>query len=355
MFEVARFLVESTYILATLQRFELSLQGSPMTVPRRVLWLFGAALCLAAGVTAQVQTAELHVTVKDAHGAVVRSATVTVTDQARGLTRTSTVDAEGEYVFLSLPPGVYSVSVQAAGFAKLVKQDVRLQIGHVEQLPVLLSVAAATETVNVSWEAVLVEMQQSQSGTTISTTRIENLPINGRNYINFALTDSQLNRNPAPNVIAPTSALNDQHAFPIGDTNHSSVRPGFFHPGQTPRSDQLLPSRTRACVILFCGVRPRKSTERHNSCQRPNKLVLSCSIPPITIEAQSRGTPRFRSRLLTFIVFARAGCRSATCHLLQLFRVPSPFHFDLRAGAFDLTEICGRQFDGECSNVLVEA
>src|SRR5262249_53675507 len=55
----------------------------------------------------------------------------------------------------------------------------------------------------------LVETQVSQSGTTISTTRIENLPINGRNYINFALTDSQLNRDDTPSIgAAGTSGLN---------------------------------------------------------------------------------------------------------------------------------------------------
>jgi len=181
-----------------------------MTFSRKLLWLFVTVVCSAACAIAQVQTAELHVTVKDEHGALVHNATVTLTDQARGLTRTTTTaNAEGEYVFLSVPPGVYSVTVEAHGFAKLVNQDVRLQIGHVEQLPVVLSVAAAAETVNVSSEAELVETQQSQSGTTISTTRIENLPINGRNYINFALTDSQLNRDDTPSIgAANTSGLN---------------------------------------------------------------------------------------------------------------------------------------------------
>jgi outer membrane receptor protein involved in Fe transport len=180
-----------------------------MTISLKPWWLFAALLCLAACAIAQVQTAELHVTVKDAHGAVVRNATVTVTDQARGLSRSTTTNSDGEYVFLSLTPGVYAVTVEASGFAKLVNENVRLQIGHIEKLPVSLAVAGTAETVNVSSEAELVETQQTQSGTTISTTRIENLPINGRNYINFALTDSQLNRDDTPSIgAAPTSGLN---------------------------------------------------------------------------------------------------------------------------------------------------
>ncbi len=132
-----------------------------MTTSRKLLWLCFAVACLTTCASAQVQTVELHVAVKDAHGAVVRNATVTVTDQARGLTRTTTTNTDGEYVFLSLTPGVYSVTVEASGFAKLVNQNVRLQIGHIEQLPVSLAVAAAAETVNVSSEAELVETQQT--------------------------------------------------------------------------------------------------------------------------------------------------------------------------------------------------
>ena len=69
--------------------------------------------------------------------------------------------------------------------------------------------AAATETVTVSSEAALVETQQTASATTIDQTRIENLPINGRNYVNFALTNSQLARDTTPSIgAAPTSGLN---------------------------------------------------------------------------------------------------------------------------------------------------
>src|SRR5690349_21674366 len=73
--------------------------------------------------------AELHVTVKDPNGAVVKNATITVTNQARNLERTLTANEEGEYQFLALPPGHYIVSVQAAGFAKAVAKDVVVTVG----------------------------------------------------------------------------------------------------------------------------------------------------------------------------------------------------------------------------------
>lgn len=180
-----------------------------MTSSRMSICVCAVMVCFTVASFAQVQTAELHVLVKDPSGGIVKNATVTVTDKARNLTRSTSTESDGQYVFLSLVPGVYTVAVEAPGFAKTVSDDVQLLIGHVEQLPITLTVAATNETVNVSSEAELVETQQTAQSTTIDQTRINNLPINGRNYINFALTNSQLARDTAPSIgAAPTSGLN---------------------------------------------------------------------------------------------------------------------------------------------------
>ena len=180
-----------------------------MNSARRFSLLLIAIACLLAVAMAQVQTSELHVVVKDAKGAVVGGANVTAAESGRAVSRTATTNAEGQAILLSLPPGMYSVTVEAQGFARMVNSSVRLTIGQVAELPVQLKVAAATETVTVSSEAELVETQQTASATTIDQTRIENLPINGRNYISFALTNSQLARDTAPSIgAAPTSGLN---------------------------------------------------------------------------------------------------------------------------------------------------
>jgi hypothetical protein len=180
-----------------------------MNFARRLLCLMIAACCMLAGAFAQVQTSELHVTAKDQKGAVVSNAVITAAEADKGITRTAKTNAEGSAVLLTLPPGLYSVTVEAPGFAKLVESSVRLTLGQVAELAVTLSVAAATETVTVSSEAELVETQNTTSGTTISQTSIENFPINGRNYVQFALTNSQLARDTAPSIgAAPTSGLN---------------------------------------------------------------------------------------------------------------------------------------------------
>ncbi len=180
-----------------------------MTLARRMICLLVVTGFLAACAMAQVQTSELHVVVKDAKGAVVRGATVTAAETSKGVSRSATSNAEGVAIVLSLPPGLYSVAVESPGFAKMVNSSVHLTIGQVAELDVQLSVAAASETVTVSSEAELIETQQTASATTIDQERIENLPINGRNYVNFALTNSQLARDTTPSIgAAPTSGLN---------------------------------------------------------------------------------------------------------------------------------------------------
>ncbi|MFY9561086.1 MAG: TonB-dependent receptor [Terriglobales bacterium] len=156
-----------------------------------------------------VATGDLYVVVKDPKGAAVTNATVSARDQVRAFERSATTNIDGEYRLLALPPGTYTVRVEAPGFAKVEAKDQIVNIGQLRELPIALSVAGTQETITVSSEAELVETQRSSSTDTINEQRIANLPINGRNYINFALTDSRLARDTAPSIgAAPTSGLN---------------------------------------------------------------------------------------------------------------------------------------------------
>jgi hypothetical protein len=154
-------------------------------------------------------TGDLHVTVKDPSGNVVTNATVTVRDVAKGLARNATGDGQGGYSVRLLPPGTYTVTVEAARFAKVENTGVGITVGGLVELPVTLSVSGGKEIVEVTSQAALVETSRSSTTDTIGQRRIDNLPINGRNYINFTLTDSQVVRDNAPNTgAAPTSGLN---------------------------------------------------------------------------------------------------------------------------------------------------
>ena len=154
-------------------------------------------------------TGDLHVTVKDPNGNAIADAKVTVRDAAKGLERKATGDGQGGYSVRLLPPGTYSVMVEAPRFAQIESTGVSITVGGLVDLPVTLSIAAGREVVEVSSQAALVETSRSSTTDTIGQRRIDNLPINGRNYINFTLTDSQVVRDNAPNTgAAPTSGLN---------------------------------------------------------------------------------------------------------------------------------------------------
>jgi hypothetical protein len=146
---------------------------------------------------------------KDARGALVATAKVIVRDTGKGLERTATSNGEGGYSAQLLPPGTYSVTIDAAGFSGVLSTGVVITVGGLVELPVTLSIAAGKEVIEVSSQAELVETSRSSTTDTIGQRRIDNLPINGRNYINFTLTDSQVVRDNAPSLgAAPTSGLN---------------------------------------------------------------------------------------------------------------------------------------------------
>jgi len=165
-----------------------------------------SGLCLGQGGAA---TGDLHVTVKDTKGSFVTNATVTAQNLAKGVERNGNGDGQGSYSFQLLPPGSYTVSIVAPGFTRTQSTGVSITVGGLFELPITLEVAGTKEVVEVTSQAELIETSRSSTTDTIGERRIDNLPINGRNYINFTLTDSQVVRDNAPNTgAAPTSGLN---------------------------------------------------------------------------------------------------------------------------------------------------
>jgi Carboxypeptidase regulatory-like domain/TonB dependent receptor len=182
----------------------------PMRVTRWLAVLL--LLCLMYGAwpmdAQNVSTAQLSGIVRDPQGAVIPGATVTITDPSKGYSRSVLTDAAGVYQVLELPPGGYTVTAGAEGFATLRQTNVVLTVGAQAELPITLQLGRS-ETVTVTSGAEVIETQRSSQSTTVDQLKITNLPTNGRNYINFTLTNSQVARDAAPSVGAiPTSGLN---------------------------------------------------------------------------------------------------------------------------------------------------
>ncbi len=156
-----------------------------------------------------ISTAQVSGAVKDPSGASIPGAQVTATDATKGFTRSATSDGGGNYQLLQLPPGTYTVSVTAPGFSETVQNNIILTVGEQANLPFALVIGAIDQKVVVNANAEIIETERSSQSTTVDQLRITNLPTNGRNYINFTLTNSQIARDAAPSVGAiPTSGLN---------------------------------------------------------------------------------------------------------------------------------------------------
>ena len=182
---------------------------------RMAAFLIVTVICglLGAGVAfgqAQANASDLQGVVRDASGAVVVGANVTARNPATNTSRATTTDDNGSYLIVNLTPGDYEVTVEAANFKKAVLPAVKLTVGQRADLDVVLEVGQLTEVVTISGaSAELVETSKTAVATTVDLQRIENLPINERNYLSFALTTSTVARdNGRPIGPAPTTGLN---------------------------------------------------------------------------------------------------------------------------------------------------
>ncbi len=150
------------------------------------------ALCFLMAVSSisvrgQVTTADLVGTIRDNTGAVVSAVRITLTNDATGVPRSTVADTEGNYIFTSLQPGRYTLSAEAPGFRKVERTGVELQLNQRAQIDIDLQVGSVGETVQISGTAPLLESQSSVLGSVIQEQQVQDLPLNGRNFVQLAI------------------------------------------------------------------------------------------------------------------------------------------------------------------------
>ena len=159
---------------------------------RRGLWfLVSALLALAPAAAAQTPTGSIDGVIVDASGAVVPGVTVVLTHESTGVAREVASDAQGTFRAPLLPVGLYTVKAALAGFQAWEARGLALTIGQTITVRVELKPGGVNESVTVrgpiSASTPAVETTRSQISATIGDVAIANLPVNGRNFIDFAL------------------------------------------------------------------------------------------------------------------------------------------------------------------------
>src|SRR5262245_24574650 len=166
----------------------------------KVICLLGALVLGVATALAQSRSsaADLTGTVSDPSKSPVPGATITATNIPTGLARGATSDSNGVYRIPLLPPGEYEVKIQINGFNTQIKKGITLTVAEIYQLNFEMSVGGAIDSVSIDIEPPLIEPERTHQASTITQKPINNLPINGRNFLDFArLTPGVIEESPA--------------------------------------------------------------------------------------------------------------------------------------------------------------
>lgn len=141
----------------------------------------------AASLFAQVSAGRIEGTVLDSSGAVIAAAKVTVRDTKREILTTAQTREDGFFIFPSLQPSTYQITVEAPGFTKAVVENVQLNVSSTVNQTVRMEVGSLTEQVVVSAEAVRVNVSDAQIGRNITMKDIDTLPQLARNPMVLAV------------------------------------------------------------------------------------------------------------------------------------------------------------------------
>jgi hypothetical protein len=145
------------------------------------------ALLMPASARAQSQatTGVIEGIVYDQSNAVVIGATVTVKNKDTGFERAAVTDDNGRFRAVLLPSGTYTLDVQKQGFAKLIREAIEVTVGQTLNFNLILQPAGASESVTVTSDAPIVETTRAEQSTLVDKRSVENLPINGRDFVGF--------------------------------------------------------------------------------------------------------------------------------------------------------------------------
>src|SRR5215470_9092747 len=132
---------------------------------------------------AQTPSGEISGVISDSNGSVVAGVRITLTNLATNAVREVQSNDSGLYTIPALPPGVYTLKVEKAGFRAVERRNLEVLVGSANRIDVTLDVGEMTNTVEIAGGAPVLQSENASIGTVIENRSIVELPLNGRNYL----------------------------------------------------------------------------------------------------------------------------------------------------------------------------
>ncbi|WP_234800798.1 TonB-dependent receptor [Luteitalea pratensis] len=183
---------------------------------------------------AQFDSATVLGFISDQTGAAMPGVTVTLSNPATGISTTAVSDERGQYQFLNVRIGTYSLKAELQGFTTAIAENFTVAVNARQRVDLALSVGGVGETVQVTGAARLLESESSDRGTVISREQIVNLPLNGRAYADLALlspgvrkSSISTSRDASFNVNGLRSALNNFILDGVDNNSYGTSNQGF--------------------------------------------------------------------------------------------------------------------------------
>ena len=181
--------------------------------------------------------------VTDETKAVLPGATITATNLETGRQFTGVTDEQGQYRILRMYPGKYKVQAELQGFTSVVVPSVELLVGQNANVPFALKVATVSETLTVTGEAPLVDTSSSQVAGNVDRRQMEQLPLQGRNWMEL----SKLVKGITANDVGNTPGVGADDMFQLNldgqQITQKIAGSGFGQPQLQPRGDRRVPDR----------------------------------------------------------------------------------------------------------------
>jgi hypothetical protein len=205
------------------------------------LLIFGVILSLfcSFGSLSQTAVTSLHGTVVDPGGAATPQADITLTNRDSGFSQTRKSNGEGEYNFQQIPPGKYTVTITAAGFAPQIRQ-VELLVNQIGRLDVSLTVQSASASIEVNAQAVTLNTSDATIGTPFNQAQIQALPFEGNNVLDLLSlqagvmflgrqSDSQMDSDSRSGSV--NGARSDQNNYTLDGLDDNNQSKGYAFEG----------------------------------------------------------------------------------------------------------------------------